>query len=102
LTSGGGGFTNSETVTEGKVVAKKRSKRKPEKLPLSEQLREAIDGSELSRYRIAKDAGVAQSTISQFMNGKRSLSLKAVDRIAELLDLEIVSKQPPKTAQEEG
>jgi len=83
-------------------MAKKRTKQKTGKIPLSEQLREAIDGSELSRYRIAKDAGVAQSTISQFMNGKRAISLKAIDRIGELLDLEIVSKQPPKTAQEEG
>ena len=72
-------------------MAKKRSKQNQGKLPLSEQLRKAIDGSELSRYRIAKEAGVAQSTISQFMNGKRSLSLKGIDRIAELLDLELVS-----------
>ena len=72
-------------------MAKKRSKQNQGKLPLSEQLRQAIDGSELSRYRISKDSGVAQSTISQFMNGKRSLSLPAIDRIAELLDLGLVS-----------
>ena len=68
-------------------MAKKRTKQKAGKIALSDQLRKAIDGAELSRYRIAKDSGVAQSTISQFMNGKRSLSLQAVDRIAELLDL---------------
>lgn len=73
-------------------MAKKRSKQNQGKLPLSEQLRQAIDGSELSRYRISKDSGVAQSTISQFMNGKRSLSPKAIDRIGELLDLELVSR----------
>ena len=73
-------------------MAKKRSKQNQGKLLLSEQLRQAIDGSELSRYRIAKDSGVAQSTISQFMNGKRSLSPKAIDRIGELLDLELVSR----------
>jgi plasmid maintenance system antidote protein VapI len=91
LTSDGGSFTNSEAVTKGKAMAKRRTKQKPGKIPLSDQLRQAIDGAELSRYRIAKEAGVAQSTISQFMNGKRSLSLQAIDRIAELLDLELVT-----------
>jgi plasmid maintenance system antidote protein VapI len=92
LTSEDESFTNSEAITKGKAMAKKRSKQNQGKLLLSEQLRQAIDGSELSRYRIAKDSGVAQSTISQFMNGKRSLSPKAIDRIGELLDLELVSR----------
>lgn len=68
-------------------------KRKPVKLLFSEQLKLAIESSELTRYRIAKDAGVPQSTLSQFVNGKRSLSLMNIDRICELLDLELVPRQ---------
>jgi hypothetical protein len=33
------------------------------------------------------------------MNGKRSLSLKAVDRIAEVIDLEFISKQPQEQSE---
>ena len=36
---------------------------------LSEQLREAIDAADVSRYRIAKDIGVTEALLSRFMNG---------------------------------
>jgi len=71
----------------------KPTKRKGEKLPLSEQLRKAIEGSDFSRYRIAKESGVAESTISQFMTGKRSMSLASIDAILEVLDLELTPRQ---------
>ena len=69
------------------------AKRKKTKLPFSEQLKLAIESSELTRYRISKDSGVAQSTLSEFVKGKRSLSLANIDRICELLDLELVPRQ---------
>ena len=56
---------------------------------LSEQLRRAIQQSELSRYRIAKESGVSQSVLSLFCSGKRGLSLKAADALVRLLDLEL-------------
>jgi transcriptional regulator with XRE-family HTH domain len=70
-------------------MKKKSTKKKP---LLSEQLKESIDASELSRYRISKESGVAQSTISGFMNGHRSLSLANIDKIGEVLDLELVQR----------
>ena len=69
-----------------------KTKRK-KKLKLSEQLKAAIEASELSRYRIAIEAGIAQSSMSQFMTGKRSMSLANVDAIAEVLDLELTPRQ---------
>lgn len=69
------------------------AKRKAEKLSFSEQLKQAIESSELTRYRIAKDSGVAQSTLSQFINGNRAISLANIDRICELLDLELVPRK---------
>jgi transcriptional regulator with XRE-family HTH domain len=62
------------------------------KLPFSEQLKERIERSELTRYRIAKDAGVPQSTLSSFVNGRRALSLANIDKVCDLLDLELVRR----------
>jgi hypothetical protein len=49
--------------------------------PLSDQLREAVQGSKLSRYQIAKETGIAQSTLCLFCSGKRGLSMKAIDSL---------------------
>jgi hypothetical protein len=38
---------------------------------ISQQLREAIDASEMSRYRICKEIGLPESTMSHFMAGTR-------------------------------
>jgi plasmid maintenance system antidote protein VapI len=53
------------------------------------QLREAILGSEMSRYEIAKRAGVAHSQMSLFINGQRSLTLTSAAKIARVLGLEL-------------
>jgi transcriptional regulator with XRE-family HTH domain len=60
-----------------------------ERKKLSDQIRGAVDASGLTRYRIAKELGVAESTMSRFMNGKGGLSLDNIDRLAELLRLNI-------------
>jgi transcriptional regulator with XRE-family HTH domain len=56
----------------------------------SDQIREAINGSKLSRYRICADIGLSQAAMSRFMNGKGGLSLETVDRLANLLGLRVV------------
>ena len=61
---------------------------------LSRQIREAIASSGLTRYRIAEEAGVAQSTLSRFMAGEGGLTLDTLDRIAEVLRLSLVCKGP--------
>lgn len=65
---------------------------------LSAQIRKAIDASELSRYRICKEIGITQPTMSRFMSGQAWLSMPTLDKIAELLDLNITtgSRFPPK------
>lgn len=59
---------------------------KPPK-PISDQLRAAIDASGLSRYRICKELGIDQATMSRFMSGERGLTLKVIDRLGEFLGL---------------
>ena len=53
------------------------------------QLGEAIRGSEMSCYEIAKRAGVTNSQLSLFINGQRSLTLTSAAKIARVLGLEL-------------
>jgi hypothetical protein len=59
--------------------------------PISQQLRDAIEASELSRYRICKEIELSESTMSHFMAGKCGLQLSTIDRLGRLLSLRIVS-----------
>jgi predicted XRE-type DNA-binding protein len=63
-------------------MSKERSK-------LSDQIRQAVDDSGLSRYRICKTLEIAESTMSRFMAGKGGLSLEVLDALADLLNLNL-------------
>ena len=63
----------------------KKSYRKP----LSEELREAVERSGLSRYSIWQQTGIDQGTLCKFMAGDRGLSIESIDKLAELLGLHI-------------
>jgi plasmid maintenance system antidote protein VapI len=58
---------------------------------ISQQLREAIDASSMSRYRICKEIGLPESTMSQFMAGQCGLAMATVDRLGELLGLSLMA-----------
>jgi len=62
------------------------------------QLREAILGSGMSRYEIAKQAGVTESQLSLFLSGQRSLTLTSAAKVARVLDLELVRKKQRRKA----
>jgi transcriptional regulator with XRE-family HTH domain len=70
-------------------MAKQRGK-------LSDEIRQAVDASGLSRYRISKELGIAESTMSRFMSGQGGLSMEYLDRLAELLDLHLATRKPPR------
>ena len=59
---------------------------------LSDEIRHAVIASGMSRYSISKALGIAESTMSRFVNGKGGLSMEYVDRLSELLGLHIVIK----------
>lgn len=63
---------------------------------LSEQLRDAILGAEISRYQISKETGIAQSDLSRFVNRQQGLSLDTIDRLADYLNLELTKRTPPR------
>ena len=58
----------------------------------SDQIRRAVDASGMSRYAICKAIGLNQGAMSRFMNGKGGLSLATLDKLAELLELDIVRR----------
>ena len=63
--------------------------------PLTDQLRQAIDESGLTRYRIAKETGISESALSQFYNGHRGLSMGALNALGEYLQLRITLGRKP-------
>jgi len=63
---------------------------------LSDQLREAIDASGMSRYAVCKALGVDQGLMSRFMAGKGGLSMETIDMLADLLGLKLVTTKPAK------
>ncbi|HTM54860.1 MAG TPA: helix-turn-helix transcriptional regulator [Pirellulales bacterium] len=62
---------------------------------LSDQIRQAIDESGLTRYRIAKETGIDESALAKFYNGRGGLSMEAVDRLGEYLQLTITLGRKP-------
>ncbi|HBN77314.1 MAG TPA: hypothetical protein DD473_16185 [Planctomycetaceae bacterium] len=63
-----------------------------DKLRFSDQLRLAISESGMTRYEIAKQTAIDESSLAKFVHGKRGLSIDSIDRLAEILDLSIVHK----------
>ncbi len=59
----------------------------------SDQLRQAIRESPMSRYEISRRTGIAQSTLSKFIRGERGLSLDSIDLLMMCLGLEIKGKE---------
>ena len=60
----------------------------------SEEIRDAINQSGKTHYKICQEIGLVQSAMSKFMTGRAGLSLAVIDRIADLLDLHVVSGKP--------
>ena len=71
-------------------MGKRRSKK------LNDQIRQAIDDSGQTRYRIAQETGIDESGLAKYYNGHQGLSSDAIDRLGEYLGLRIVMDRKPK------
>ena len=60
---------------------------------LSDQLRQAITNSDLTRYRICVECDIDQGTMSKFMVGQVGMSLETLDRLVAFLGLELVKRK---------
>lgn len=74
----------------------------PTKPTITDSLKAFIEESGMSRYEISRLAQVQQSQLSRFVNDKRSLTLEAVDRLAECLGLELVRSDRQARGQRSG
>ena len=62
----------------------------PRKAPFSDQLRRAVERSNLTRYEISKRTGIAQSILSRFVNQGAGLSMESINKLCECLRLRLV------------
>ncbi len=62
---------------------------------LTDQLRKAIDDSGLTRYQIAKGTGIDESALAKFYNGRRGLSMAALNALGQFLQLKITLGRKP-------
>ena len=60
------------------------------------QLRGLIRNCGVSVYVVSRETGIDNSTLSRFLAGERGLSHKALDRLGEFLDLEVVAHGPKR------
>jgi DNA transposition AAA+ family ATPase len=65
--------------------------KKKQRLSLSDELRQAIERSGVSRYSIWQQTGIDQGSLSKFMDGERGLGMESIDKLADLLGLHICS-----------
>jgi len=63
---------------------------------VSEQLREAVEVSSITRRQIALRCGIDEGQFSRFMNRKGGLSMEGIDAVATLLGLELRPIQKPR------
>jgi hypothetical protein len=60
--------------------------------PLTDQIRDAVKASKLTHYRLCKETGIDPASMSRFMSRqRRGLSMEALDALAAMLKLRIVS-----------
>jgi transcriptional regulator with XRE-family HTH domain len=70
--------------------------------PIYDDIREAIEASELTRYRIAKETGIGEPQLCLFMAGKKGLSVEALETLADCLGLEITTRRKRKKINKKG
>ena len=63
---------------------------------IAEQLKQAIERSGKSRYRISNESGIAQAVLSRFVNGERDLKLETADKLIAALGLQVVLESKPQ------
>ncbi len=67
---------------------------------LLDEIRNAIEASGKTRYRIAKESGIAESVLSRLMSGECGLSIDALETLADYLGMEILMR--PKRRRQKG
>lgn len=61
--------------------------------PVSDEVRRSIRGSSRSQADLSRATGLSESSLSRFVAGRRGLSLRSIDRLCQILGLQIVPKE---------
>ena len=61
-----------------------------------ESIREAIERSEKSRYRLSQETGISQTQLSEFLHGRRGMSVENIELLIEALGLEVTIRRPKR------
>ncbi len=62
-------------------------------------IKRAVETSEHSQYRIAKETGVSASALSRLLSGERpTLTVDSIEAITEFLELEVVIRPKQRRA----
>ena len=64
---------------------------------LMDQIRDAVDSSGLSRYRICKELDLPESSMSRFMLGRTGLSPENLDALCDFLGFDLVQRRKRRT-----
>jgi len=67
-------------------------------VPISDQVRAAIDESGISRRRICAEIEFDEASMSKFMSRQRGLSMEVLDRLGLLLGISLRPVKPAKRA----
>ncbi len=68
-------------------------KRQKHDRTIQQQLIDEITESGLSQNKLAELSGVAQPNLNAFINGKRGLSLNALNGLCQVLQLKLIKKR---------
>ena len=58
---------------------------------IADQIRRAVAAQGLSKYRLAKNTGINESTVGRFLNGKGSLSLASAETVMRALGFQVIA-----------
>jgi transcriptional regulator with XRE-family HTH domain len=64
---------------------------------LLDAIREAVEASGKTRYRIAKESGVSAGQLSRLVHGERGMTVDTIERLADYLGLQITIAPKAKT-----
>jgi len=68
------------------------TKQKPKRPTIQQQLIAAVLASPVSQNELAKMADIPQPSLNAFVNGHRGLGLQAVNRLCEVLQVELTPR----------
>jgi hypothetical protein len=67
------------------------------RITFTDQLRQIVESCGISRYQLAKESGIDETTLCRFVHGERCLSESNLDKLGEFFGLRIVTDKPHKT-----